>query len=424
MTDLRVIHYQEHRIHPSQIASSTLWVVSTLRSRGYQAYVVGGCIRDLLFNRQPKDFDVVTNARPHQIKEMFRHAFIIGRRFQLVHILSGDHTIEVATFRSKPTRLSKLGKLLKLWQHKRGGGDNTFGTIEEDALRRDLTINALYYNPQEKELLDYVGGYKDIKDRRVNVIGVAEERFAEDPMRMIRIIRFMAKLNLTINSDLAQIMIKHFHFILHLPPARLRDEMEKLFLTGHGWTSFLKLEEYKLLHFFLPVTVEFLHRASPSNRERCYEMIKNALINADQRYKAGKPVDVAFSLAVFLWFPYLARCQRPLNLSKEEDYRRHRKIMEAIMNNKKNAVRIPRYLYHRVERIWRLQNSLLNYNKINIRKVMEHRNFRTAYDFLKAQSSVEPRVAEAAQWWKEYQRNHPPPIISHKRRRARKRVRR
>jgi len=431
MNELKVVHYNEHRIAPSQIAPSTLWVVSTLKNRGYEAYVVGGCIRDLLLNKQPKDFDVVTSAHPHDIKEMFRNSIIIGRRFQLVHILSGKDVIEVSTFRSKPP--SQLKKLLTLWSRKRRINENTFGTIDEDALRRDLTINALYYNPQKREILDYVGGYADIKNRRINVIGVAEERFSEDPMRMIRVIRFMAKLNLTVTSDLAKTITKRFRLILRLPSSRLRDEMYKLFLTGHGWKSFCLLTEAKLLHFLFPTTVEFLHQATSPNKEMCQKMIKNALMEVDSRYKKQKPLNgrheehklssLTFILSVFLWFPYLAICHKPLNLHRETEYRKHKTALQEIMKKRRNAINLPKYLYYRVERIWRLQNMLLNYKKANIKKIMENRNFVAAYNFLKIYSSVEPKVAEAAKWWEEYQLIHPPPVISPKRRRPRRRAR-
>ncbi len=431
MNELKVIQYNRHRIAPSQIAPSTLWVVSTLKSRGYATYVVGGCIRDLLLKQKPKDFDVVTSARPQEIKELFRNAIIIGRRFQLVHILSGKDVIEVSTFRSKPP--SQLKKFLSLWSRKRRIDENTFGTIDEDALRRDLTINALYYNPQERELLDYVGGYEDIKTRRINVIGVAEERFAEDPMRMIRVIRFMAKLNLSIDSNLAKTISKRFRLILRLPSSRLRDEIYKLFLTGHGWKSFCLLNEAKLFHFLFPTTVRFLQQATSPNKEMCEKMIKNALMEVDSRYKKLKPssnrqeeqklLGLSFILSVFLWFPYLAICHRPLNLHKETEYRKHRAALQTIMKRRTNAINLPRYLYYRVERIWRLQNMLLNYEKVNIKKLMEDRNFVIAYDFLKIYSSVEPKVAEAAKWWEEYQLVHPPPILSRKKRRPRKKAR-
>ena len=412
MSAPKVYDYKEHKIDTGQIATSTLWVVRRLQTKGYQAYVVGGCLRDLLLNKKPKDFDVATNAHPQQVKKFFPHAIIIGRRFQLVHIFSGKDIVEVSTFRSKPARLSQFGRLFSFLQPRRHITENTFGTLAEDVTRRDLTINAFYYDPDKRNLLDYVGGYEDIKNKRVNIVGEPEERFREDPMRMIRMIRFMAKLDLEISPQLVKVMAKYSHYITQLPPARLMDEMQKLFLTGHGYASFCKLEEYDLLKFFLPDTAHFL-KHTPNKKELCHRMIEKVLSNADERHHTNQSVTLALLCAVFLWFPYLEKKGAPPQaggkISRKKEYEEHKRAVYSLASKRKRGFTIPAHLFYRTEKIWRLQILLLNYNKINQQKLMENKNFRIAYDFLRIYATIEPAAVKAAQWWEAYQAEYPTP---------------
>lgn len=410
-TKLTVYDHKEHHISTKQIASSTLWVISQLKKNGYEAYVVGGCLRDLLLRRKPKDFDVATNARPEEIRRILPRALIIGRRFRLVHVHSGKDVIEVSTFRSQ--NFGILDRIKMFYNHKSNIAENTFGSITEDVMRRDFTINAFYYDPHKQTLLDYVGGYEDIKNRLVRSIGDPQRRFHEDPMRMIRVIRFMAKLDLAMEPKLRAALMKCRRHISGLPPARLFDEMQKLFLTGHAYASFIKMLEYELLHFFLPQTSDFLAKTKDAQmKEMCHKIIKNALVSTDNRYTKDQPLTLVFLLSAFLWFPYLNEKRKLSDLTSKTTRKReldkHRKAMHALFERKgARGMGVPMRFYRRIEKIWALQSTLLRYEHINPRKIMENRNFRIAYDFLSMRAEVEPEVGAAARWWKDYQRKHP-----------------
>src|SRR5690242_10048714 len=236
----KVRHYAaaDHGIARESVSAAALNVTARLHDAGYAAYIVGGAVRDLLLGIAPKDFDLATNATPEQVKPLFRRAFIIGRRFRLVHVLAGAETIEVATFRSRQTGddiADEHGRLLS---------DNVFGTQAQDAARRDFTINALYFDPTTEEVWDYVGGVADIKARRLRLIGDPVTRYREDPVRMLRGARLAAKLGISIEKKTAAPIPVLAPLIHNVPPARLFDEMEKILLSGHAAESVKSLRQH------------------------------------------------------------------------------------------------------------------------------------------------------------------------------------
>jgi len=282
-------------------------VLYGLRDAGFQAFLVGGAVRDLLAGRQPKDFDVATDATPEQVRGVFRHCRLIGRRFRLAHVVFGREIIEVATFRandddgSGDRETEDDGRLLR---------DNVYGSIEEDAIRRDFTANALYYAIQDFSVRDYVGGHADVLARRLKLIGDPAKRYREDPVRMLRAVRLAAKLDFEIDPSAAAPMAELSSLLAGAAPARLFDESLKLFLAGHGEASLLGLERHQLLSALLPETAEAL-RTNRSGSLRA--IMLDGLRNADRRIAEDRPVTPAFLYAVLLWAAY---CRTSVAISR------------------------------------------------------------------------------------------------------------
>ena len=237
----------KHGLPRDSLTPAAAKVCAALQAAGFSAYVVGGAVRDLLLGITPKDFDIATDARPEQIKPLFRRALIIGRRFRLVHVLMGPETVEVSTFRGADTESAEKD------EHRRVLRDNVFGTMEEDARRRDFSVNALYFNPATEEVVDFHGGLVDLRKRTLRVIGDPEARYREDPVRMLRAVRLAAKLGLTLDAatrapiqDMAPLMER-------VPPARLFDEMLKLLLSGHASACLRQLRDVGLHKGLLPL---------------------------------------------------------------------------------------------------------------------------------------------------------------------------
>jgi poly(A) polymerase len=288
----------QHNISRSQISENALKVLYRLKKSGFQAYLVGGCVRDLLLGREPKDFDVVTDAHPEQIKKVFRNCRLIGRRFRLAHVHFGRDIIEVATFRGSSdnkqvdaARTHENGRLLR---------DNVYGTIEEDVWRRDFTVNALYYNIYDFSIVDFVGGMDDHQQGLLRLIGNADVRFREDPVRMLRAVRFAVKLGFNLHPECAEAITKMADLLHDIPPARLHDEMLKLFLSGYAIQTFEMLRHFNLFAVLFPETEQSL---------ACEEQgfpklfLAKALANTDSRLAEGKTVTPYFLIAAFLWDP-------------------------------------------------------------------------------------------------------------------------
>ena len=273
------------KIDASKISKHALEIILSLQKNNYEAYIVGGAIRDILINQNPKDFDIATSATPEQIRKLFKKSRIIGRRFKLVHVLDGRNIIEVSTFRAKPQEREIMANGVER--------DNAYGTLKEDAERRDFTSNSIYFNPTNKKLIDFYGGIDDIKNKQLAIIGIPEIRFREDPVRILRAIRFAAKLDLSINSDITSIIHKNINLLENIPYSRLFDEVMKLFLTGHALKSVILFNKFNLSKKFFPV----LQSTNPSTQA----FLKQGLRDTDKRIHESKSVNPGFLLAVFLW---------------------------------------------------------------------------------------------------------------------------
>src|SRR5690606_2795605 len=290
---------RQHPLNRNEISRHAISVVERLQKAGYQAYLVGGCVRDLLLDIDPKDFDVATSATPEQVRAEFRNARVIGRRFKLAHVQFGREIIEVATFRanhpqgedeedSNQAARNESGRILR---------DNVYGSLEDDAQRRDFTINALYYDPTTERILDYAHGVHDIRNRLVRLIGIPEQRYQEDPVRMLRAARFAAKLDFEIEKHSAAPIRRLAPMLREIPAARLFDEVLKLFLAGKAERTFELLVDYDLFAPLFPASAAALER----DPEYTGRLIRQALINTDERIRQGKPVTPAFLFAALLW---------------------------------------------------------------------------------------------------------------------------
>ena len=364
--------------------SDALKIVKKLNKTGYEAYLVGGCIRDLLLGYAPKDFDIATNATPEQIQKLFKRSRIIGRRFKLVHIMfSARKFIEVATFRSgRNNSTSSKGMVLR---------DNFYGSLEDDVFRRDFTINGLYFDLQNSEVIDYVGGLDDLEKLQINMIGNPSERFEEDPVRMIRAVRFKAKLKATIDPNLNKSILNNAHLIENIPPARLYEEVIKLFHNENSLEVFRELSNLGILKYLFPQTTED-------------EFISASLINTSHRIKIGSSVTPAFLFAVFLWS---AQNKRFNELKKKKMSRIDLmiKASEDVIKKQVQQVMMPRWLSGRVKDIWLMQYRLENSNSKKSKELINNPRFRMAYDFFVLRSeSIDQQLKNKAEYWTNIQK--------------------
>lgn len=373
-----IIPRAEHGISRSNISKNALKVLYRLHNSGFSAYLVGGCIRDLLLGLRPKDFDIATNADPEQIKQLFTNCRLIGRRFRLAHVHFGREIIEVATFRA-PHSASTVQNAHGMILH-----DNVYGSIEEDVLRRDFTINALYYNIADFSIVDFVGGMQDLKKLQISLIGEPQLRYREDPVRMLRAIRFAAKLNFAIHPSSAKSIHDMSHLLANIPAARLFEEYSKIFLTGHAYKTYLLLSEYGLFKQLFPRTAKLIPN----------EFIAIALRSTDQRVEQGKSVTPSFLLAVFGWQPML-------ELTKRIDFR---EAMDQVLNEQQRIMAVPRRFVSMIRDMWELQPRLERRRTIRqVETLFELTKFRAAYDFLllRAEAGEESAIA-SANWWRDY----------------------
>lgn len=369
-------------------------MLSRLRRAGYDAYLVGGCVRDLLIGKIPKDFDVSTNAHPEQVQEVFRNCRLIGRRFRLAHIHFGREVIEVATFRAPH---HQQGESL---QHEDGRilRDNVYGTEEEDAWRRDFTVNALYYDISDFSVRDHVGAMPDIESRTLRMIGEPSERYKEDPVRMLRAIRFSAKLDFTIDPE-TQSPIKDLGAMLKdIPSSRLFDELLKLFHGAAAVKTFYLLRENDLLRYLFPLTDDYLNDNANSSAE---ELINASLANTDARISEGKSVTPAFLFAAMLWGPLLKELDR--KSYKVPQYQAIHIAADQLLVAQLQYTSIPRRFSVMMREIWQLQSRFeVRWGKRPWR-LLEHPRFRAAYDFLVLRANAEEVPMELATWWTDFQ---------------------
>jgi len=367
-------------------------VLYRLKKSGYQAYLVGGCVRDLLLGREPKDFDVVTDARPEDVKRIFRNCRLIGRRFRLAHICFGRDVVEVATFRGseKGDRVIKDGRLIR---------DNVYGTIEEDAWRRDFSVNALYYNIRDFSLVDYVGGIEDHQAGSLRLIGDPEERYREDPVRMLRAIRFATKLGFNLHSDSA-LAIKDFSFLLRdVPPPRLYDEVLKLFLSGYAVQTFEQLRHYDLFKPLFPDTDKYLET---QNKNFPSIFLAKALENADRRLAEGKSVTPYFLFAIFLWGPLRTVIEQKIKLGQNESNAFHESVGEVILKQVQ-YLSFPRRVSAQVREVWSLQWAFKKTVGGAPYRLLRRPRFRAAYDFFVLRAETGEADPEIAKWWTTFQ---------------------
>lgn len=390
-----VIDYRRHGIDRAAISPNALKVLNRLREGGYDAFIVGGGVRDLLLGWEPKDFDVATNALPEEVKRLFRNCRLIGRRFRLAHVFFGREIIEVATFRAgsddgSGARRVESGRLIR---------DNVYGGIEDDAVRRDFTINALYYDAHSNEVLDFTNGFGDLKDGVLRLIGDPARRFREDPVRLLRAARFSAKLGFRIHPDTERHMPAMGKLLQDIAPARLYEEVIKLFLTGHGLASFEQLRHFGLYEHLFPDTERSLGGEDEGFPRT---LVTHALANTDDRVAEGKPVIPAFIFAAMLWDPMRLKAER----LEEKDMGEREAMEEAaewVIKRQIKHTSIPKRASIPMREIWLLQPRFHKKQGKAAIKLLEHPRFRAAYDFLLLRAKVDDSLAELADWWTELQ---------------------
>lgn len=382
-------------IDTSHINRDALRVISGLHAAGFQAYLVGGGVRDLLLGFSPKDFDIATDAHPEDVRRQFENSRIIGRRFRIVHVYFSRGYVEVATFRAAGrAHVNEQGRIL---------ADNTYGSIEEDAFRRDFTVNALYYDPEAGQLLDLVQGRQDLDAKLLRVIGDPELRFREDPVRMLRAVRLAAKLGFGIEAQ-AQATIGRLGYLLsEVPPARLFDEMLKLFHGGSAVQTFRALRDSGLFKYLLPLTEKALQ--DPSQKKFC-DLVYGALQNTDERIRAGKPVTPSFLYAVFLWGP-MQRLSRQLELEGLSPRVAREAAMKDTILSQLRYTAIPKRLGFPIRDVWELQYRFYRKRGKQVFRLYRHPRFRAAYDFLCLRAGAGEPVDRLCEWWTVFQAADP-----------------
>ena len=383
----------QHNIDQNLINKNAKDVINYLKRSGYKAYIVGGGVRDLLLGKKPKDFDIATNATPEQIKKALPRSRIIGRRFKLVHYRKGREIIEVATFRTggnKKAAKSSKGLVLR---------DNTYGNIQDDAFRRDFKINALYLDIHSMEIIDYTGGYKDLENRRLSCIGDSKVRFREDPVRIIRAIRFMSAMELDCKDSLKADIYGLANLLEEVPTARRYEEVLKLFFTGSASKTFDKLVEYKVLKYLLPATSRYLEEEKSD--EKIIHFIKLALKNSDSRVAKDLPLTPAFLFSVLLW-PSVVKRIGEIQSSKIK-IPLLRKAADKAIREQNSHCFIPNRVESMIKDIWEFQIKLLKVKSSKITSLISHKRFRASYDFLILREQSGVNLNGCGKWWTDIQ---------------------
>lgn len=404
---MTVIPREQHTISRKDISENALKVLYRLNKAGYEAYLVGGGVRDLLLGKKPKDFDVTTNATPDQVRKLFRNCRLVGRRFRLAHVMFGPEIIEVATFRGHhedqpadrtTSQRGQNGMLLR---------DNIFGSIEEDAQRRDFTINSLYYSVADFTVRDYVGGMQDLEEGTIRLIGNPETRYREDPVRMLRAVRFAAKLHMRISPETAEPIARLATLINDVPPARLFEESLKLLQAGNGLDTYQLLREYSLFQPLFPTITRYFTEKGDSSMERIINLV---LKNTDTRIQNDMRVNPAFLFAAMLWYPQLETAQKIAQESGLTYHDAFALAMNDVLDEACRTLAIPKRITTLVRDIWQLQLRMSRRQGKRAWKLMEHPKFRAAYDLLALRAEVEGNheLQKLVQWWGEFQVAAPP----------------
>ncbi len=393
----RIYPRSEHSISRAQISPNALKVLYRLHKAGFRACLVGGCVRDLLLGREPKDFDVATDAHPEQVRRLFRNCRLIGRRFRLAHVCFGQEVIEVATFRAAAPKSGgdwaleeTTGRVLR---------DNVYGTIEEDAWRRDFTVNALYYDIADFSVVDYVGGMEDLRQGVLRLIGDPEVRYREDPVRMLRAVRFMTKLGFVLDPASETPLRRLAPLLEDVPPARLYEEVLKLFLSGYGVQVFESLRHYDLFRPLFPQTEQALAQ-EPEGFPLIF--LAKALENTDRRLQEGKAVTPYFLFAALLWEPVRLAAQRRQAQGVAPVVAIQEAASEVVARQLQN-VAIPRRISLPMREVWQLQPRFERRQGGRAIKLLTHPRFRAGYDFLLLRSQSGEADAGLAEWWTRFQ---------------------
>ncbi len=390
----RVVARNDHNISRRDISRAALTVMKRLQDAGFEAYIVGGGVRDLMLGGHPKDFDVATDATPEEAKELFRGSRIVGRRFRILHARIGREVIEVTTFRGHhgdgeehEAQQSEHGMLLR---------DNVYGDLESDAMRRDFTVNALYYTTNGFEIHDYTGGVRDIEERLIRMIGDPTTRYKEDPVRMLRAVRFAAKLDFTIEEKTAAPLKQLAPLLRNIAPARLFDEVLKLLMSGHGERTFELLRQYQVWHHLFP------DNAAQLEDPAALELTRLALRNTDQRIRDDQRVTPAFLYAALLWPAVNAEQQRLLERGTPP-VPALAQAAQKITSSQLAHTAIPKRFSIPMREIWDLQPRLPQRNGSRAQRLSEHPRFRAAYDFLLLREECGEIEPGLGQWWSEFQ---------------------
>ncbi|MCF6190554.1 MAG: polynucleotide adenylyltransferase PcnB [Cocleimonas sp.] len=392
MSQVTRIPSTEHGINPREIDKKARTILTSLTKAGYEAYLVGGGVRDLLLGYHPKDFDIATSATPEQVKQVLPSTRIIGRRFRLAHVHFGREYFEVATFRA-PHDNSDKGQV---GDHGRIINDNVYGTVVEDAYRRDFSINALFYDLETGEVLDFVGGMDDLKKLQLRMIGDPVVRYREDPVRMIRAVRFAAKLNLTIEPASEAPIYELSSLLGNIAPARLFDETLKLFHGGMAVKTLELLRHYHLLEHLFPQAEKGL--AEEAGEGSFTNLVYAALNNTDKRIRSGKPVTPAFLFAVMLWKQVKEGAEMYRDLGNPALQSVHLAATDAFAEQVK-CISVPRRFSNMTREIWTMQGRFQFKNTRRVMGFLDHRRFRAAYDFMCLRAQAGEIMPDDCEWW-------------------------
>ena len=385
-----IIPVSRHGITRDRISSGSRRVCEGLQQQGHKAYVVGGAVRDLLIGAEPKDFDIATDATPDEIRRAFRRSRAIGRRFQIVHVMMGQETIEVTTFRGM------LDANTKTDEHGRVLHDNVFGSQADDAARRDFTANALYYDPATEAVIDYHHGVGDLKQKTLRMIGEPRARYREDPVRMLRAVRLAAKLGLIIDPAASKPIREMAELLENVPPARLFDEMLKLLTSGHSVNCITRLRDEGLHHGLLPLLDVILEQPLGE------KFVMLALADTDERVRAGKGISPGFLFATLLWHEVLAHWEK-LKAAGETKIPALYQAMDTVLDVQGEKLAITRRIAGDIKDIWSLQPRFESRAGKRPYGLLEHPRFRAGYDFLLLRAKSGEIEAELGDWWTRFQ---------------------
>ena len=383
-----VVPRKQHTLTRKKISPNALKVMYRLKKAGFASYLVGGGVRDVVLGIRTKDFDVATDATPSQLRSLFENSRIIGRRFRLVHVYYPGEIIEVSTFRAEGAQESQdNGDMIR--------SDNTFGTIEEDAYRRDFTVNALYYNIQDFSIVDYMGGMADLQARVLRIIGDPEQRFKEDPVRLLRAIRFAAKLDFCIEDKALAVLKRCAPLLEFVPKSRILHEFEKLFFQGHAFRTYELLQQHRYFRILFPNTVKVL---SSPNFDGDRQLLDRALQVTDQRFVEGKSLNPGFLIGVMLWPVYKARLFKAQSDSKRMQ-RLVNSVIGDVIHEQQSYMAIPKRYIGIIQSTWMLQFHMEKRRPKRILFVLNHRYYRAAFDMLQLRCDVGEPLGELVSWW-------------------------